>query len=760
MTIMDSLFPTIHGDVEDGGELETENCVFRQLLDEVCSDQDFFRKSVFASFPQVELKLNIDYLHSVLSSDPAPLDPLALDKRERELGSTLTRGYLDSHDFPTPELLDFSALEEVTPWEQSQPLSALYSRPPVTDETSLPVWTQKRENLDSPVSSDAGVSDFVPLREPKQEALVAILKEMSHQLSAHSYSERVPGDTPHVKDRAQTCEAKELDTDPNHSGHNAAPSQTKDGALLSAAAPDFFSAINAACGLCNDGRSPAAHSSTLSEHSATDALASDLEAAGRDTSAASSAAEDSGPDVSEDASASFSDLADSRSVQLSQAIRRGPAHSESPPTSGAAGSTQDPPVPRFGADSLTGGQPQSASPPALKVQAWKTLLPLRMKRSEEQQSPRNINPKPSGPLKDKSHAPKDNLDNASTSAACSSFVTDAHPDLLEKSAATSASQSKAAVKAREEETPGVTSERTEENGEDDTELAKIRRQQPSNREAKEGLRNEVKKKDGQECKPSEESFSKTATCSGDEGSVGEQSPGNRRKIQQRDTEGSEAGSSPERDMQGKLGASANKDLTAREASEGVVHENRRPVSPPAPSFLQSPRVQTSAHLMKDKITDVRGSRRAPGEDPLSQRSEGERPGSRPESQSAAACEEIPATETTRHRSSPQLSTDERAAVKVEGAERPHRTRSLMRRHRREQGPSEETDTRASEVEEEETEREILGTPTKRRKWKSKAEGRAAEQKSGEDGSGDKVETLDTRSPRTRSKTRADVTEDD
>ncbi|KAK2816981.1 hypothetical protein Q5P01_025172 [Channa striata] len=65
---------------EEGGEnakLEIGNGPFLEYLDKLCSDENFVR--------MVEMTLNIPYLDSLLSSDPEPLDLLALEKGDYQL---------------------------------------------------------------------------------------------------------------------------------------------------------------------------------------------------------------------------------------------------------------------------------------------------------------------------------------------------------------------------------------------------------------------------------------------------------------------------------------------------------------------------------------------------------------------------------------------------------------------------------------------------------------------------------------------------
>ncbi|XP_056225739.1 protein IWS1 homolog isoform X1 [Seriola aureovittata] len=392
------------------------------------------------------------------------------------------------------------------------------------------------------------------------------VQEQSHLLSADSISDPVPDETSQTPILDPPGNS---DTNPNHDWQTA-PLDTgsKERRLPTEGTPEHFSPVDALSSLCHDGSLFMENTFTSSPHSAPDILTFDLETADHDVLAVLFLADDSGPIVSEDAAMSLSNFANTQSAQLSQKTKSGPlpwelTASESPSSSSVAGSTEDPPAPHFSADLLTDSPPQSAGPQALRVLAWKALPPAQIRESEDQHSPRNINPE-SSCLKDMS--PKDDLNSAIPAPASSSAVADSHPDssdaqvdgnssgsvpeeqilespeglpisqelaspcifsefrtrerhvtekkcenILEKGATTSEMPKKTARKAREEGMAKMSFEQKEENKENDTELVKVRRSQRlsgQNEKEKAGLSGGFKTERADERKPSERSIKK------------------------------------------------------------------------------------------------------------------------------------------------------------------------------------------------------------------------------------------------------------
>ncbi|KAK2900077.1 hypothetical protein Q8A73_013206 [Channa argus] len=188
---------------EEGGEnkkVVRENGSFLEYLDKLCCDENFVR--------MVGTTLNIDYLDSLLSPDPEPLDLLALEKRDQQItvqekphqlstdsnnnlvatslvGTTLNIDYLDSLLSPDPESLDLLALEkrdqQITLQEKPHQLSADSSNNPAA--TSLVGTTLNIDFLESLLSSDPEPLDLLALEKQDQQVT---LQEQSHQLSADS----------------------------------------------------------------------------------------------------------------------------------------------------------------------------------------------------------------------------------------------------------------------------------------------------------------------------------------------------------------------------------------------------------------------------------------------------------------------------------------------------------------------------------------------------------------------------------------------
>ncbi|XP_071315109.1 uncharacterized protein [Trachinotus anak] len=539
MMIMDSLCPKIHENMEEtenkedeDGEkekLETENHTFLEYLDELCSDEDFVRK--------VESMLDIEFLESLLSSDLEMLDLLALEKQE----------------------------QEVMMLEQSHQPSATSNSDPVTDGTLLLGSTLNTELLDPLVFSDQEFLDFISLEELKQWVLEVTMQEQSYQLSTTSISSPLTDEasqaTSHVEGGAQTPILDPLGTSDRNSNHDGetAPLNTtntgsKEGPMPTDGTPEYFSPVDALSSLGHNGSLFTDSSFTLSPYSS-DILTFDLETTDHDALETLFLAGNDGANVSEDASMSLSNFANTQSVQLSQ-IQSGPLPGDppasmSPSTSSVAGSTNDPAL-CFMADLLTDSPPQSAGPPALRVLAWKALPSSQIKESEEQPSHRNLNPK-SSCLKDMSHPPNDDLDSA---IPLLSIVADSHPDscdtqvdgdssgsvpeeqisqelvspgisselrtrercdnekkcdISEKKATTSVTQKKTATTAREGMAK-MTFERNEENKENVTKLVKLRRSHrlsDQNEKKKAELSSEFKTERAEERKPSEKSIKKT-----------------------------------------------------------------------------------------------------------------------------------------------------------------------------------------------------------------------------------------------------------
>ncbi|GLD64681.1 uncharacterized protein AKAME5_001621200 [Lates japonicus] len=509
MAIMDSICPKTNENVEvkendeenkDGEreKQEAENTSFLEYLDKLCSDEDFVRN--------VESKLDIDFLNLLLSDDPEPPDLLAwlqadlgLEQEppnQSSVDSTVDP-VTDTGTFQVGLTLNRDHLDSLLPPE------SLNFFAPEEQEQKLGS-TLRTKNLDSPISPDPGPLDFIPLKELQQEAFEVTLQEQLHQLSADSNSDPVTDETPKVtvpvEERAQT--------------------------------PVCFTSL--------------------------------LEATDQDALAALLFADDISPYVSEDASVSLSNFVMTQSIESLQRIQSGPLPvdppaSESNTTSSVAGPhaiARNDPAPSFRAASLTDSPPESASPPPLTVLARKTLGSAQIRETEQQCSPRNINPK-STSLKDTFHPTKDDLNDAIPVPASSSVVADSHSDscddqvdgnssglvpkiqMLEAPKGLQVSQElvspgivseiltrewrdiektevtkkKTATKAREEGVTEMSFEKTEENKESDTKLNdKIRRSQrlsDQNEKEKAGVDSEFKTKRA-ERKPNKKSIKKTA----------------------------------------------------------------------------------------------------------------------------------------------------------------------------------------------------------------------------------------------------------
>ncbi|KAK2841924.1 hypothetical protein Q5P01_012124 [Channa striata] len=146
MMIMDSLCPKIEqsqvnkteNEEEEGGEskkLEIENDSFLEYLNKLCSDENFVR--------MVGTTLNIDYLESLLSSDPEPIDLLALEKGDQQVLKLVKQ-------------------------EQSHPPFDSFSHP-VAKETSV-VTPEVRGRAQSPVLDPAAITLDTNVKEDGQNA--------------------------------------------------------------------------------------------------------------------------------------------------------------------------------------------------------------------------------------------------------------------------------------------------------------------------------------------------------------------------------------------------------------------------------------------------------------------------------------------------------------------------------------------------------------------------------------------------------------
>ncbi|XP_045920535.1 uncharacterized protein LOC123980285 isoform X3 [Micropterus dolomieu] len=344
MIIMDSLSPEIQERVAARqNEKEAEKSSFLEYLDELCSDEVFVRRAGST--------LNTEYLDSLLSSDPEPIDLLPLKELEQEALEVILQQHL---------------------------------HPPAADSNSV-----------SPVTKEASPAALhVEETAPAPRAQSRILDPTGSQSDTNPdiNGQNAPLSTRNIGSKVRTpCSA-------------LLPSLLTEKPLPPDPTTNYCNPVNATSTLYYEGSLFMDYSFKLSQQllakiSRDTSLTSDLETRGNGELVEEAAA-----------SVSLSNLADTQSAQASQNLQGGPIPgnppaSESPSTSSISGSIQDPhtivvkdPVPSFRADLLNISPPQSASPPALSVLAWKTLPrplpppPAQIREPEEQCSPKSSCP--------------------------------------------------------------------------------------------------------------------------------------------------------------------------------------------------------------------------------------------------------------------------------------------------------------------------------------------------------------------------------